>query len=134
MALSRTEIASRVETLVRDRLRLPATDSLDETTGLLGQGIGLDSIEVLQLVAGAEASFDITVSDDELLPEHFETVGTFVTALGTVLFIALVPAGKFGIDELKLLATMLPGLAIGLGLSNRARPFLDKSWLRPAIQ
>ena len=74
----------------------------------------------------------LTFSDVEG-PRLRGTVGTFVTMLGTMLFIALVPAGKFGIDELKLLATMLPGLAIGLGLSNRARPFLDKSWLRPAI-
>jgi len=61
------------------------------------------------------------------------TVGTCVCALATMLFIALIPAGKFGLDELKLLAIMLPGLAIGLGLSNWARPYLDRSWLRPAI-
>jgi acyl carrier protein len=83
VSLPRTEIASRVESLVRDRLRLPAGDSIDENTGLLGHGIGLDSIEVLQLVAGAEEAFGITVSDDELLPEHFETIGTFVTFIET---------------------------------------------------
>ena len=78
MTVPRSEITRRVEALVRERLRLPASDVIDESTGLLGQGIGLDSIEVLQLIAAAEESFDITVSDDELLPEHFETIGTFV--------------------------------------------------------
>lgn len=78
MSLPRAEITSKVEALVRERLRLPDTDAIDELTGLLGQGIGLDSIEVLQLIAAAEEAFGITVSDDELLPEHFETIGTFV--------------------------------------------------------
>ena len=61
------------------------------------------------------------------------TLGSYVCALGPVLFVALIPAGKFGLDEIRLFATMVPGLVIGLGLSNWARPYLDRSWLRPAI-
>jgi acyl carrier protein len=53
--------------------------AFDESTGLLGRGIGLDSIEVMELVAAAEEMFGITVRDDELLPGEFETVGTFVS-------------------------------------------------------
>lgn len=53
--------------------------AIDEQTGLLGNGIGLDSVDALQLVAAAEQEFGITVPDDQLLPEHFETVGAFVT-------------------------------------------------------
>jgi len=53
--------------------------ALKESDGLLGRGIGIDSVEALELVAAMETEFGITVRDDELLPEHFETVGTFVT-------------------------------------------------------
>jgi acyl carrier protein len=51
-------------------------DALTETTGLFGQGIGLDSIEVLQLVTGIEEEFDLTFDDEDLAPERFRTVGT----------------------------------------------------------
>ena len=53
--------------------------SLDETTGLFGRGIGLDSIEALRLVSAAEERFDLTVDDEELEPGHFRTVGAFAS-------------------------------------------------------
>lgn len=52
---------------------------IDETTGLFGRGVGLDSIEVLQLVAAMEERFDVTVEDEELDPERFRTVGSLAT-------------------------------------------------------
>ncbi len=70
---------ARVTRLLETRLGLGAgDDGIHEGTGLLGQGIGLDSVEALQLVAAAEEEFGLTVADDELLPEHFQTVGTFI--------------------------------------------------------
>lgn len=53
----------------------------EENTGLLGKGIGLDSIEVIQLVAALEEEFDLTIEDDDLLPEHFYTLGALITFL-----------------------------------------------------
>jgi acyl carrier protein len=61
---------------------LPAEDlpaSVDDATGLLGHGIGLDSIEILGLVCSIEEAFDVTVSDQDLDRAHFETVGALVT-------------------------------------------------------
>ena len=79
MVLPRADVLVRVRTLLEVRLQLGTGDGpIGESSGLLGEGIGLDSVEVLQLVAAAEEAFDITVADDELLPEHFQTVGTFV--------------------------------------------------------
>jgi acyl carrier protein len=51
---------------------------VDDATGLLGHGIGLDSIEVLNLVGAIEEAFGITVDDDDLDPVHFQTVGSLV--------------------------------------------------------
>ena len=46
--------------------------------GLLGQGIGLDSVEVLQLVSAIEERYELTIDDDDLHREHFATLGTVV--------------------------------------------------------
>jgi acyl carrier protein len=47
--------------------------SLRNDDRLLENGI-LDSLGVLDLVAYLEREFQMVVSDDELLPEHFESI------------------------------------------------------------
>ena len=78
--MSRAEIAARVTELLC-RLLPDAVNGrrLDESTGLLGQGIGLDSVEVLQLVGTMEEDFGLTIDDESLEAAHFETLGTVVT-------------------------------------------------------
>jgi acyl carrier protein len=78
--MHRTDIAARVTALLRRQLPASAASGpLDESTGLLGQGIGLDSVEVLQLVGAIEEDFGVTIDDETLEPEHFETIGSVVT-------------------------------------------------------
>jgi acyl carrier protein len=80
MALARTQILERLASLVANRLDIALPrEGLGEDLGLLGQGIGLDSIEVLELVAAMEEEFDLTLYDDELDPQHFRTFGTLAT-------------------------------------------------------
>ncbi len=77
---ARRAILARVRTLLQERLDLAADGvALEEDTGLLGQGIGLDSVEVLQLVSGIEEAWDLTIADEDLRREHFATLGTVVT-------------------------------------------------------
>jgi acyl carrier protein len=65
-----------VETRVRSFLR----DELGKDVGQIGDHESLlesgtiDSIGVMQLVAFLETSFGITVEDDELTPENFDTI------------------------------------------------------------
>jgi acyl carrier protein len=54
------------------------SDSLAEESGLLGEGIGLDSIEILKLAATLEKEFDFVIEDDELLPKHFVSLGSLI--------------------------------------------------------
>jgi acyl carrier protein len=77
-AAARPAILARVADLLHARLGL-ALDGVDEATGLLGQGIGLDSVEVLQLVSAIEDAFGLTIADDDLRREHFATLGTVVS-------------------------------------------------------
>ena len=58
---------------------------VDEQTELYGKGVGLDSVEVLQLVSAIEDELDMTIDDDELLPEYFRTVGSFITFIERML-------------------------------------------------
>ena len=79
-AADRPAILTRVCALLTERLGLDANGgSRDETTGLLGQGIGLDSVEVLQLVSAIEEAWSLTIDDEDLQREHFATLGTVVT-------------------------------------------------------
>jgi acyl carrier protein len=53
--------------------------SLDASTPLLGSLPELDSMAVLELVAAIEQRFDITVDDDEVTAELFETLDSLAT-------------------------------------------------------
>jgi acyl carrier protein len=79
-ATDRAAILARVRGLLTARLGLAVDgDPLDEATGLLGQGIGLDSVEVLQLVSAIEETYAITIDDEDLRREYFATLGTVVS-------------------------------------------------------
>jgi acyl carrier protein len=61
-----------VETLgVEDRAA-----TIDESTPLLGSLPELDSMAVLELVAALEQRFGITVDDDDVTAEVFESLGS----------------------------------------------------------
>jgi acyl carrier protein len=78
--VDRSDVFARVAALLRGRLPESADGRrLDEDTGLLGQGIGLDSVDVLELVGAIEEDFGLTIDDEALEAEHFETIGTVVT-------------------------------------------------------
>ena len=76
-SLVREELLDRVSRILEAMLgeALPARD-IDEDTPLLGHGLGLDSIEILGLVAALEEEFDLTIDDNELNVLHFATVGS----------------------------------------------------------
>jgi acyl carrier protein len=60
-----------------DVLRLgPRPDLLRAETRLLGSLPEFDSMAVVSVVAALEESFDITMDDDDIRGETFETVGS----------------------------------------------------------
>jgi acyl carrier protein len=77
MRATREDIVSEVRGFLMARHQLADGAPFDETTGLLGQGIGLDSVEALQLVATMEQAFGITIADEDLDAAHFRTVASF---------------------------------------------------------
>ncbi|HEY7378239.1 MAG TPA: phosphopantetheine-binding protein [Steroidobacteraceae bacterium] len=69
----------RIRAILRDTLQLGArADSLTEQSRLLGVIPEFDSIAVVSVVTMIEEEFGITVHDDELSADTFETVGSLV--------------------------------------------------------
>ncbi|MBD3223542.1 MAG: TSUP family transporter [Caldithrix sp.] len=50
-----------------------------------------------------------------------------------IALISLAVIGKFGLYELKLAATLLPGVYLGYRLSNLTKNILDRGYMRPAV-
>jgi acyl carrier protein len=66
-------IAKHIQEFIAERFPAARNRTLEQDERLLENGI-LDSLGVLDLVAYLEQEFAITVTDDDLVPEHFETL------------------------------------------------------------
>lgn len=73
-----TITAEDVKTVVVTALGLAAdrTDSLDVSTPLLGSLPELDSMAVLELLGALEERFGLTIEDEDVTADIFETLGT----------------------------------------------------------
>jgi acyl carrier protein len=71
----RQTLAAKVKDLIVRRLKLeidPA--SIEDDSPLFGEGLGLDSIDALELVLGLEQEFGIKVQDEEVGVKAFASV------------------------------------------------------------
>lgn len=70
------QTVDRLVALLRRNVEaVPLPPTMDAATGLLGEGIGLDSVEILKLVCAIEEEFDLTLDESELTAARFKTVG-----------------------------------------------------------
>jgi acyl carrier protein len=77
--MSDPTIAPRVKDLIVRRLKLeidPTT--IQDDAPLFGEGLGLDSIDALELVLGLEQEFGIKVEDEEVGVKAFASVNALV--------------------------------------------------------
>ena len=65
-------------------LRLPITqEEIGDATPLFGEGLGLDSIDVLELVLEIERSFGVTISDEQTgmaVLRSVDTIADFIVS------------------------------------------------------
>lgn len=69
------DLHDRLKTLIVKRLKLeidPAT--IDPAAPLFGGGLGLDSIDALELVLGVEQEFGVRIDDEEVGSAAFASV------------------------------------------------------------
>jgi acyl carrier protein len=75
-------LADEVRKLIIASLRLQIRPSqLADDTDLFGPGLGLDSVDSVQLVVSVEAHFGVTFSDAELAARPLTSVDAFVELL-----------------------------------------------------
>jgi len=69
-------IATRIRRLVVESLRLEGLEpqSLADDQPLFGDGLGLDSIDALELVVALEREFDIAIANDDVGREALASV------------------------------------------------------------
>jgi acyl carrier protein len=62
-----TDLKQRIKILLVERLRLEIeADSISDSEPLFGEGLGLDSIDALELVLGIEQEFGVKIEDEEV--------------------------------------------------------------------
>jgi acyl carrier protein len=72
------QVSERVRAFVLDRFPLAKKRGVSSSDPLLESGI-VDSLGILDLVAFVEKEFGFQVSDDELVPENFQTIECLAT-------------------------------------------------------
>lgn len=72
------ELITQVKQLIIDSLRIDgmAPGDIETDAPLFGEGLGLDSVDALQLVVGLENSFGVVVPDAAVGSKVFQSVRT----------------------------------------------------------
>jgi acyl carrier protein len=66
MAIPLDSLKADIKQAIVRSLRLPITaDEIGDSTPLFGTGLGLDSIDVLELVLEIERSFGVAIADEQ---------------------------------------------------------------------
>jgi len=69
------ELKSQIKQAIVKSLKLPIRpDEIEDGAALFGAGLGLDSIDALELVLGLEQEFQIKVEDEEVGVKAFASV------------------------------------------------------------
>jgi acyl carrier protein len=77
--MANENLAPRVKDLIVRRLKLDIDPgSIQDDAPLFGEGLGLDSIDALELVLGLEQEFGIKVEDEEVGVKAFASVNALV--------------------------------------------------------
>jgi len=78
MAEVNSELIEKLKQLIITRLKLAdmTPEMIETDTPLFGEGLGLDSIDALELVLGLEKEFGVVIPDAEVGKKVFQSVRT----------------------------------------------------------
>jgi len=74
------DFETRIKGFVYEQFPLSRNLKMTPSDNLFSAGV-VDSLGILDLVAFLENEFQVVVSDEELIPEHFETIECMVKFL-----------------------------------------------------
>ena len=71
-----SDLKLRVKQMIIERLKLEGMtpDQIDDAAPLFGEGLGLDSIDALELVLGIEQTFGVKIEDEAAGLKAFKSV------------------------------------------------------------
>lgn len=75
------KIREQIKAYVIDTFLFGDGNGLENQSSFLDEGI-IDSTGILELVAYLEDNFSITVEDEELIPEHLDSIDNITAFLG----------------------------------------------------
>jgi acyl carrier protein len=79
MAMDREAVRVEVKALLVEGLRLDRTpEEIPDDDPIFGEGLGLDSIDALELVVLVEERFHVTIPDEEVGQRAFASVNALV--------------------------------------------------------
>ncbi len=74
-AVATAELKEQIKRLIVHRLKLEVDPaSIDSAQPLFGEGLGLDSIDALELVLGIEQEFGVKIEDQEVGSQALSSV------------------------------------------------------------
>lgn len=74
-AVSESELKDRLKRLLVERLKLEMDpEEIGDQDPLFGEGLGLDSIDALELVLGLEQEFGVKIEDEEVGGEALASI------------------------------------------------------------
>lgn len=74
------ELKEQIKRLIVERLKLEIDPtSIADSQPLFGEGLGLDSIDALELVLGIEQTFGVKVEDEEVGAQALASVDSLAT-------------------------------------------------------
>jgi acyl carrier protein len=73
--MTANSIEKKIHSFLLEKFPLARKSGVENDTALLEKGI-LDSLGILDVVSFLESEFSITINDEELVPENFNSLGT----------------------------------------------------------
>lgn len=70
-----TELVPQLKTIIAEELDVNLTvEEIDDNVSLFEEGLGFDSIAIVEFISAIEKHFDIEFDDSELDPENFKSL------------------------------------------------------------
>lgn len=89
----RREITERLKEKIINRLMLQLEpDEIAEDSPLFGSGLGLDSVDALEIVVTVESEFGVSITDEDM--QAFRSINTVVDFIETKLSQKLIQEGE----------------------------------------
>lgn len=75
ISMARSELAERLKQILIDRLSLQLeTNEIADDSPLFGSGLGLDSVDALEIAIAVETEFGVAITDEDL--HAFRSINT----------------------------------------------------------